>query len=77
MRQIYAPSPSPTIWNPESTYNTFPVTPRPILLERKTAASATSAGSVFRRKGAIAATPSSTFEKSLMPRAEVVFYRSG
>src|SRR5437764_1443311 len=53
----------PMICRPESTNRTFPVTPRPRLLARKTAASATSAGSVLRRNGARWLTESSMLEE--------------
>src|SRR5207245_2655448 len=41
----------PMMWKPLSTKSTSPVIPRASGLQRNTAASATSAGSVFRRRG--------------------------
>ena len=46
------------------------MTPRPSGLARKTAVSATSAGSVLRRSGALAATCSKMMERPGMPRAD-------
>lgn len=56
-------------------YPAFSFTPRPRPLPKNTAASATSAGSVFLRNGARSATAVKLFERSLIPRADAVFTR--